>query len=171
MHRGEGIAESIQDLPCCYNYFLLTILFMFFFIIYVFLNLILLIYFWLHWAFITVHRLSLVAVSRGYSSLQCTGFSLQWLLLWSAGSRCPGSRSCDARAQQLWCMGLVALWHVGSSSLVQGLNPCPLYWQANSCPLYHQGSPCCSYYLLLGFYLQLDLWEYRKYVHLKNYSF
>ena len=30
MHSGEGIAESIQDLPCCYNYFLLAILFMFF---------------------------------------------------------------------------------------------------------------------------------------------
>ena len=31
-----------------------------------------------------VHGLSLVAVSGGYSSLQCTGFSLRWLLsLWS----------------------------------------------------------------------------------------
>ena len=40
-----------------------------------------LIYFWLHWVFVAVHRLSLVAASGGYSSLQCAGFSLQWLLV------------------------------------------------------------------------------------------
>ena len=35
---------------------------------------------------------SLVAVSRGYSSLWCMGFSLWWpLLLWSTGSRHAGS--------------------------------------------------------------------------------
>ena len=45
---------------------------------------------------------SLVAVSRGYSSLQ-------WLLLlWSTGSRSLGF-------QLLWNTVLVALWHVGSS--------------------------------------------------------
>ena len=30
---------------------------------------------------IAAHRLSLVVTSRGHSSLQCTGFSLRWLLL------------------------------------------------------------------------------------------
>ena len=35
----------------------------------------------LHWVFVAVHRLSLVVASRGYSSLQSLGFSLQWLLL------------------------------------------------------------------------------------------
>ena len=39
------------------------------------------IYFWLHWVFVAVRGLSLVAASGGYSSLRCTGFSLQWLLL------------------------------------------------------------------------------------------
>ena len=35
-----------------------------------------------------LHQLSLVAVSRGYSSLQSESLSLQWLLLlWSTGSR------------------------------------------------------------------------------------
>ena len=34
------------------------------------------VYFWLHWVFIAVRGLSLVAASRGYSSLQCTGLSL-----------------------------------------------------------------------------------------------
>ena len=36
--------------------------------------------FWLHWVFIAVHRLSLVAASGGYSSLWCVGFLLRWLL-------------------------------------------------------------------------------------------
>ena len=44
-------------------------------------KLILFIYFWLHWVFIAVRRLSLVAVNRGYSLLRCTGFLLQQLLL------------------------------------------------------------------------------------------
>ena len=33
--------------------------------------------FWLHWVFIAVHRLSLVMMSRGYSSLWYVGFSLR----------------------------------------------------------------------------------------------
>ena len=86
------------------------------------------IYFWLRWVFIAACRLSLVAASRGYSLLWCTGFSLQWLLLLqSTGSSCVGFNSCDTRsqqlwlagsraqAQQLWCTGLVAPRHVGSS--------------------------------------------------------
>ena len=44
--------------------------------------------------------LSLVAVSRVYSSLQCAGFSLWWLLLlWSTGSRHEGFSSCGMQAQ------------------------------------------------------------------------
>ena len=43
--------------------------------------------------------LSLIAVSRGYSSLQCTGFSLQWLLLLQrTSSRHVGFSSCGPRA-------------------------------------------------------------------------
>ena len=43
---------------------------------------------------------SLVAASGGYSSLWCSGFSLQWLLLLrSTGSRHVGFSSCDAWAQ------------------------------------------------------------------------
>ena len=38
-------------------------------------------YFWLYWVFIAVPRLSLVMASRVCFSLQCTGFSLWWLLL------------------------------------------------------------------------------------------
>ena len=71
---------------------------------------------------------SLVAASGGYSLLRCTGLSLRWLLLLrSTGSRHMGFSSCGARAQQLWlagsraqaqwlwCTGLAASRHVGSS--------------------------------------------------------
>ena len=58
------------------------------------------IYFWLHWVFAAARGLSLVAASRGYSLLQCAGFSLQWLLLLqSTGSRHAGFSSCSSRAQ------------------------------------------------------------------------
>ena len=54
------------------------------------------------------------------------------LLLWSTGSRRAGS---------------VIVAHGPSCSAAcgifpdQGLNPCPLHWQADSQPLCHQGSP------------------------------
>ena len=62
------------------------------------------IYFWLHWVFIAVCRLSLVVASRGYSSLRCVCFSLLWLfLLWSMGSRHVGFSSCGSWALALEC--------------------------------------------------------------------
>ena len=65
---------------------------------------------------------SLVAESRGYSSLQCAGLSLRWLLLLqSTGSRCLGFSTCGTRAQQLWLGGLITPRHVGSSR--PGLEP------------------------------------------------
>ena len=58
------------------------------------------IYLWLHWVFIAARGLSLVAVSGGYSSLWCPGFSLQWLLLLqSTGSRHTSFSSCGTWAQ------------------------------------------------------------------------
>ena len=77
--------------------------------------------------------LSLVVASGGHSSSWCTGLSLSRpLLLWSTGSRRAGS---------------VIVAHRPSCSAAreifpdQGLNPCPLHWQADSQPLRHQGSP------------------------------
>ena len=56
--------------------------------------------FWLHWVFVAVRGVSLVAASGGYSPLRCTGFSLRWLLLLrSTGSRRAGFSSHGARAQ------------------------------------------------------------------------
>ena len=46
------------------------------------------------WVFVAAHGLSLVAVSRGYSSLQCAGFSL----LQSTGPRRAGFSSCGSGA-------------------------------------------------------------------------
>ena len=76
--------------------------------------------------------LSLVAASGGHSSSRCAGLSLSWpRLLRSTGSRCAGS---------------VVLAHGPSCSAAcgifpdQGLNSCPLHWQADSQPLRHQGS-------------------------------
>ena len=63
---------------------------------------ILFIYFWLCWVFVAAYGLSLVVASRGYSSLQCMGFSLRWLfLLWSTGSRRTGFISCGSWALEL----------------------------------------------------------------------
>ena len=56
-------------------------------------------FFWLCWVFVAVCRLSLVVVSRGYSSLWSAGFSLRWLpLLWSVSSRHAGFSSCGSWA-------------------------------------------------------------------------
>ena len=95
------------------------------------------IYFWLCWVFVSVRGLSLVAASGSHSSSRCAGLSLSWpLLLRSTGSRCAGS---------------VIVAHGPSCSAAcgifpdQGLNPCPLNWQADSQPLHHQGSPQLSF--------------------------
>ena len=56
-------------------------------------------YLWLCWVFAAVRGLSLVAVSGGYSSLLCLGFSLWWvLLLLSTGSRYADFKSCNMQA-------------------------------------------------------------------------
>ena len=82
------------------------------------------------WVFV-VYKLSLAAASRGYSWSPCTGFSLWWLLLWSAGSRVvalglSSSAACgifpdtgvtdwSLQAQRLWPKGLGPPQRVGSS--------------------------------------------------------
>ena len=66
--------------------------------------------------------LSLVAASRGYSSLWCAGFSLQWLLLLQCtGSRHVGFSSCGLRASVVVSRGLSSC---GSWALELRLNSC-----------------------------------------------
>ena len=77
------------------------------------------IYFWLHWVFAVAARgLSLVAVSRGYSLLRCTGFP------------CSGVSCCRARELEkilsrcghgLSCPSACGIFPD------QGSNPCPLH--------------------------------------------
>ena len=95
--------------------------------------------FWLCWVFVSVRGLSIVAASGGHSSSRCAGLSLSRpLLLRSTGCRRAGS---------------VVVAHGPSCSAAcgifpdQGLNPCPLHWQADSQPLRHQGSPGTEVFL------------------------
>ena len=93
------------------------------------------IYFWLSWVFVAAQSF-LWLVSGDYSSLHCTGFLLQWLVLfrstgsgapsftWAQWLRLPCSR---VQAQWLWHMGLVALRHMGFS-WIRGSNSSLLFW-------------------------------------------
>ena len=88
-----------------------------------------------------------VAVSRGHSLVAAASLVAEIELQGGAGfSSCKVCSSevvvlgARAQAQQLWCTGLVALWHVGSSQTQGSSLYLPLYWQADSLPPSHQGS-------------------------------
>ena len=66
-----------------------------------------------------------------------------WGLLIAVASLVNGAQTLGAWASELWCTNLVAPWHM-KTFLGQGLNPCPLHWQADSYPPYHQGSLLCA---------------------------
>ena len=90
-------------------------------------------YLWLCWVFVSVRGLPLVVASGGHSSSQCAGFSLSRpLLLRSTGSKRAGS---VIVAHGPSCYAACGIFPD------QGLNPCPLHWQADSQPLRHQGRP------------------------------
>ena len=88
LHKGESGSH-----PCSAHSLF------FFFINFIYLCICVCMY-WLRRVFLAAHRLSLVVVSGGYSSLWCAGFSLRWLLLLrSTRSRCTGFSSCGTWAQ------------------------------------------------------------------------
>ena len=72
--------------------------------------------------------------SRDCSLLGCMGFSLWWLLVWrgtvsqACGLSC-GSWALEHRLDRLWCMGLVAPWHVGSSWIRDWTHASSISWQ------------------------------------------
>ena len=102
-------------------------------------------FFWLCWVFVPLRRLSLVALSGNYSSLQCKGFLLQWLLLvQSMGSRCTGFGRCSNAGSVVVARGLMCSTARGIF-LDQGSNPHPLHCQLNSYSLYHEGSSTCCF--------------------------
>ena len=97
-------------------------------------------YFWLRGVFVAAHGLSLDAASR--ELLSCCG------------------------AQALRYVGSVVVAQALSRSVTcdifldQGLNPCPLHWQAGSLPLSHLESPIALFlkpgaYIL---YIMIDGW-------------
>ena len=88
----------------------------------------------------------------GKQGVQCTGFSLQSIvLLWTTAYRGLGlqelwhvglvisAHGSRAQAQHVWCRGLVGPWHVGSSQIRD--RTCLLPWQVDSFPLSQQGIP------------------------------
>ena len=102
--------------------------------------------------FVEVHGLLTAVASLAVD------YRLQAHRLSAGGSRAPSAGSAAVpprlrvvapglrvRAQQLWCRGLVAPRHVGSS-LDQGSNLCLLHWQVDSSSLEHQGSLCLSFF-------------------------
>ena len=110
--------------------------------------------FWLHWIFVALGRLSLVVMSRGYSLLWCTGFSLQQFSCCRAqglGTQAQqlghaGSRACCLL--QSWCTGSVVTEH-----RLCCFTTCRVFWTRNQThvpcsgrqtvpPLYHQRNPC-----------------------------
>ena len=56
------------------------------------------VFIWLHWVFVAVHRLSLVAASGGYSSLQYAGHCVVASHQQCGGFSCCGARALGARA-------------------------------------------------------------------------
>ena len=109
---------------------------------------------------------SLIAVSRGYSSLHCTGFLLQGLvLLRRTGWRAPSFSSCGtwarqlpflgskAQAQQFWRMGWVAPWHLGSSWIKDHTWVSCIGWWI----LYHshKGSPSSRIFMASGLMIKV----------------
>ena len=108
-----------------------------FFLICFLLCIILFIYSWLCWVFVSVRGLSLVAASGDHFSSRCMGLSLSRpLLLRSTGSRRAGSAIVAHGPNHSAACGIFP---------DQGLNPRPLHWQADSQPLRHQGSPVFLY--------------------------
>ena len=59
----------------------------------------------------------------------CGGFSCGERVL-GARAQQLGFLGSRAQAQELWCTGLVAPWHVGSFR--SGIKPCALHWQVDS---------------------------------------
>ena len=121
--------------PSCFFFFLIIHLFSF-------------IYLWLCWVLVSVRVLSPVVASGGHSSSWCTGLSpSRPLLWWSTGSRHAGS---------------LIVAHGPSCSAAcgifpdQGLNPCPLHWQADSQPLRHQGSHSLAAFNIFSLCLIFD---------------
>ena len=91
---------------------------------FMYLNFLLLFYFWLCWVFVAMWGLPLVVVGRGCSLLQHTGFSFRWLLI--AEHLSSSGQASAVGAHGLACPAACEIiWD-------QGSNPCTLHWQVDS---------------------------------------
>ena len=94
---------------------------------------------WLCWVFVPTRGPSPAVASRDHPSSRCAGLSpSQPLLLRSTGSRRAGSAIMAHGPSRSVACGILP---------DQGLNPCPLHWQADPQPLRHQGSPPHFFYV------------------------
>ena len=68
------------------------------------------------------------------SLLQCSGFSLQWVLLWSISSRCPGFSSCSTRAGSSGTKVLLppGVWSLPTPG-IEPVSPCFGTWLLYHC--------------------------------------
>ena len=123
--KSDGITGVKSDhsfKKCCIINVLFFLLNLFLFI-YFYLFICLLTYLWPRWVSVAARGLSLVAVSGSYSSFQCVGFSLRWLLLlWSTGSKRMGFSSSGMRASVVVAHGLSCSAACGNLPW-QGLEP------------------------------------------------
>ena len=96
------------------------------------------IYFCLHWAFVAVHGLSLVAASRGYFLVAVHRLLIAVASLVVA----PRLKSIGSVVLALGLSCSVACSTACSMAPPDwGLNLCLLHWQADSLPLDHEGNP------------------------------
>ena len=117
------------------------------------------IHFWLLlFIFVAAHAVSPAVASRGYSSLQCMGFSLRWLsLLQSMGSLVVAHGLCCPMACGIF--------------LDQGSNLHPQHWQVDSQTLDHQGSPDFFFFLMWWSSPSFIIFIVRYLMFLCNYRF
>ena len=116
----------------------------------------------MHWVFIAAWAFSSCSELGLLSRWWCAGFSLQWLLLWSTSSRCTGFSGYGLQGLE---HGLSSVYRLSCSEAWgmfpdQGLNPCPLHWEAESYPLCHQGilsSPILMHVSKSSSFLRLNI--------------
>ena len=83
------------------------------------------IYFWLHWVFVAVRGLSLVAASGGPLS-SCSARASRYSGFSSCGAQALGHMGSGVAAHGLSCPTAYGIF------LEQGSNPRPPHWQADS---------------------------------------
>ena len=102
-------------------------------------------YFWLCW--VLLRCAGFLWSLRAVANFHCCPRASHHSVLWSTGSRVCGPQQLKhvgskVAASRFRCSAACGIFSD------QGLNPCPLHWQADSYPLYLQGrSPAMTFYI------------------------